>query len=368
MKPLMSIIYLSLILSACSSNRKVNSVKDVLLDVVELNPNSIIKAGDPGTEDIKFGFEGGTCRKVNGVYYLFTTEVFNVPKTAATRLALWTSENGFSFQKKLVIAETNYNWEDTTYLMSPWSPMAVYDPDRDLWSVFHVGYRRKENSTDVFNMSGRIFRYDSEVNGIDGIAGPYKEGGWLDIQGKPDWWEGPGEIVSFFPYKIGKEWWALYGGNSVPEHVDANGTLNPNAKNIFYAGLAKSKGGLTDKWDRQYHLNPVQMDPEFIENSVVTKINDHLYINLYDGANKHEISYSWSVDGMYWAKEQLIKLPNPPAWIKNTRTPLSLIDEGNGIYSIYFTAFDGDNPNKIEPLWHDGFGNLGLVKVKLITK
>jgi hypothetical protein len=185
------------------------------------------------------------------------------------------------------------------------------------------------------------------------------------LLGEPDWWEGPGQVVSFYPFKAGDEWWAFYGGNSVPDHIDASGEERQAVKHIFYAGLAKSKGGITDDWERQYKLNPVQMDPEFVENSVVTKINDHLYINLYDGANEHAISYSWSTDGINWKPEQLINLPDPPSWIKNTRTPISLIDEDDGIYSIYFTAFDGNNPEKIEPTWHDGFGNIGLLKVKL---
>ncbi len=110
------------------------------------------------------------------------------------------------------------------------------------------------------------------------------------------------------------------------------------------------------------------MDPEFVENSNVTQVAPNLYINLYDGNSKQEISYAWSKDGIHWGKEQLIILPNAPEWIKSTRTPISLIDEGDGIYSIYFTAFDGNNPNKIEPLWHDGFGNVGRVKVKLVVK
>jgi hypothetical protein len=352
---------------SCTRKQSLKNYSDVHLEFVSLHPEPILKSGDPGTEDIKFGFEGGTCRKVNGVYYLFTTEVFDVPKTAAVRLAIWKSNDGQSFQKLRVIAETNRNWEDTTHRMSPWAPNAVFDSLRNVWSVFHVAYKRKPNSSNVFNMTGRIFRYDSQVKGMEGIGGPYMEGGWIKLDRKPEWWEGPGEIVSFYPYQVGNEWWAFYGGNSVPDHVDANGTLNPNAKNIFYAGLMKSEGGLTDKWIRHAELNPVQMDPEFVENSIVTQVAPNLYINLYDGANQTEISYAWSVDGIHWGKEQLIRLPNPPKWIKNTRTPLSLIDEGDGIYSIYFTAFDGNNPDKVEPLWHDGFGNVGLVKVKLIT-
>ena len=250
------------------------------LKLISINEQPIIKAGDPGTEDIKFGFEGGTCRKVNGVYYLFTTEVFDEPKTAAVRLAIWKSSDGLKFQKHNVIVETNRNWEDTTHRMSPWAPNTVFDSARNVWSVFHVAYSRKPNSTYVFNMTGRIFRYDSSVKGMDGIGGPYVEGGWLNVDRKPEWWEGPGEIVSFYPYQIGNEWWAFYGGNSVPDHVEAKAMLNPNAKNIFYAGLMKSKGGLTDKWERQSELSPVLMDPEFIENSVVTKIAPNLYVNL----------------------------------------------------------------------------------------
>lgn len=368
MKKLLSISLFAALFAifGCTPKPSAKTYSEVRLKVIQLHPEPIIKKGDAGTEDNKFGFEGGTCRKYNGVYYLFTTEVFDEPKTAAVRLAIWKSFDGLKFQKHSVIVETNRNWEDTTYRMSPWAPNAVFDSLRNVWSVFHVAYKRKTNSTNVFNMTGKIFRYDSQVKGMEGISGPYKDGGWVNLMGKPDWWEGPGEIVSFYPYRVGNEWWAFYGGNSVPEHVESKTELNPNAKNIFYAGLAKSEGSLTDNWLRQYQLNPVQMDPEFIENSIVTQVAPTLYINLYDGANKQEISYSWSKDGIHWEKEQLIRLPNAP-WIKYTRTPLSLIDEGDGIYSIYFTAFDGNNPNEIEPLWHNGFGNVGMVKVKLIV-
>jgi hypothetical protein len=335
------------------------------LQLVSVHSQPVIGQGYTGTEDNKFGFEGGTCVKVEGVYYLFTTEIFDIPKTAATRLAMWISKNGLDFKRQATIVETNRNWDDTTHHMSPWSPMVVFDADRDVWSLFYVGYRRKANSTNVYNMSGKIYRYDSGVKGKKGVGGPYKKGEWIAMDGTPDWWEGPGQVLSFYPYRIGKEWWAIYGSNSVPNHVDADGTINPNAKNIFYSGLAKAKAGLTSKWIRQTNLNPLLINPEFIENSVVTQVAPHLYINVYDGAKIDEIAYACSRDGIHWEKEQLIKLEPAPGWIKNTRTPLCLIDEGKGIYTIYFTAFDGNNPQKVEPLWHDGFGNIGRLQVRL---
>ena len=337
------------------------------LQLVSINPKPVIGKGYQGAEDNKFGFEGGTCAKVGGVYYLFTTEIFDVPKTAATRLAIWTSKNGSDFKRQGIIVETNRDWNDTTHRMSPWSPMVVYDGDREVWSVFHVGYRRKANSTTVFNMSGKIFRYDSRVKGKKGIGGPYQEGGWVQMAGKPDWWEGPGEILSFYPYRIGREWWAIYGSNNVPQHVNSDGTGGhpAGASNIFYAGIAKAEKNLTSKWIRQPQLNPLKINPVFIENSVVTQVAPDLYINLYDGGKANEIGYSCSRDGIHWGEEQLVKLKNAPAWLKYPRTPLCLINEGKGIYTIYSTAFDGHNPENVEPQWHQGFGSVGRIQVRL---
>lgn len=180
--------------TACSneSKQKANeeqvsnkAVKDVKLELVSLHPEPVIKKGDPAF-------------KVNNKYYIFSTEIFDEPKTAAVRMSLWKSDDGLKFTKETVIAETNRKWYDTTYRMSPWSPMAVFDEQNNRWSVFHVGYRRKPNATDVvYNMSGRIHRYDSKTPGGEGITGPYVEGDWLNIAKKGDAWEGPAELVSF---------------------------------------------------------------------------------------------------------------------------------------------------------------------------
>jgi hypothetical protein len=53
-------------------------------------------------------------------------------------------------------------------------------------------------------------------------------------------------------------------------------------------------------------------------------------------------------------------------WIKNTGTLPGLISEGKGLYTGYFTAFDDSTPEKVEPLWHDGFGNMGKLTVQLV--
>lgn len=53
--------------------------------------------------------------------------------------------------------------------------------------------------------------------------------------------------------------------------------------------------------------------------------------------------------------------------MKHARMPLCLRNEGNGIFRIYFTAFDGNNPDNVETLWHYGFGNGDIIKFRLVN-
>jgi hypothetical protein len=352
---------------ACNPSNKKTSNPE--LQFVSLHQEPVIGKTSKGVENNKFGFEGGTAHKVNGKYYIFSTEVFDNPKTSAVRLSQWESTDGIKFTKIQELAETNYNWNDTTYNMSPWSPMCVYDAKDERWNIFYVGYKRKPKATDIWNMSGRIRRLVASKKGIEGITSTYLDKGLIDMPGPADKWEGPAEIVSFYPYQVGNEWFAFYGSNTAPEFIDplSKPQENNNAKILFWVGLAKSNNnGLSGKWERLTKTNPVLMDPEFMENPIVTKVNDSLYIAIYDGGNKHEISYAVSKDGLNWGKEKLIALKNVPKWLDTTRTPLCLINEGEDNYTIYFTAFDSVNPENTPPLWHDGFGNVGMLKVKLV--
>lgn len=361
--------YLLFLLVIISSAAKSQS-SDIRLEVISLHPTPVIGKATKGAEDNKFGFEGGTVQKIKDRYYLFSTEIFDNPKTAKVRLALWMSKDGLTFLKQQVLISTNNNWNDKTYNMSPWSPMSVFDEDTQRWNIFYVGYRRKPNSADVFNMSGKIRRLEASKKGRDGINSTYINKGLIRMTSQPDPWEGPAELVSFYPYKAAGQWYAFYGSNTVPP--EQTGSMSEpkkgnTPKSLFWVGLATPiDNKLSGSWKRLSAMNPVLMDSTFMENPVVTKVSDSLYVNLYDGANKHEFSYSLSKDGIHWDKEKLIRLSNAPEWIYMTRTPLCLIPEGDNVFTIYFTAFDGDNSKQILPIWHNGYGNIGMMKVKLI--
>ena len=61
------------------------------LELIEIQQEPLVKKSAAWDSGIAFGYEGGTAHKVGDTYYIFTTECFAEPKTAATRLALYTS-------------------------------------------------------------------------------------------------------------------------------------------------------------------------------------------------------------------------------------------------------------------------------------
>ena len=314
----------------------------------------------------RFGFEGGRCVKVDDAYFLFVTELFDTPKTAATRLALWTSNDGEDFARLATLAETNYDWEDTTHRMSPWAPIPVYDTAVDRWRVFHVGYRRKPGSDQFFNMAGRIASLESERSGVAGVSGPYRDTGWVEFADDSDPWEGTAGQLSFFPFETSEGWAAFFGANDVPKSIDH---AVPAFEQVdlgvrFRVGLARAST-CAGPWTRSSDLNPVLLDDTFVENPVVTRIDDSLYIATFDGGRARELSYSMSSDGLTWERARRISLEGAPPSLAVARTPLGLIPERDGTFSLYMTAFDGSNPERIVPLWHDGFGAVWRCTIRL---
>lgn len=74
---------------------------------------------------------------------------------------------------------------------------------------------------------------------------------------------------------------------------------------------------------------------------------------------KHSVGYSTSKDGIHWSKggRIVVQLEGEANWSHDIRTPLGLVDEGNGLYTLLYTA-DG----------RGDFKAVGMVKVKVIQK
>jgi hypothetical protein len=225
--------------------------------------------------------------------------------------------------------------------------MPIYNEGEKRWDLFYVAYDTGGAS------GGRIWRATSTVTGRAGIGGPYKDVGIImQPDAESQKWEGDQGTDSFFPYLVKDRWFAFYGSHG--------------GRPGWHVGLAEAPS-LAGPWKRCPSGNPLSMEPVFTENPIVTRIGD-LYVAIYDSDvvdakdfNYHKepnsVGYATSTDGLHWSTGGRITVQPPGSanWSSDIRTPLGLIDEGNGVFSLLYTG----------ELKRSRFFPVGMVKVKL---
>ena len=319
------------------------------LVLLEETQSPCIAPGMPGTEDNRYGCEGGLVVKEGGEYHCFTTEVWGSPKLRKTRLAHWRSADGLTFTRHgTVIAPDQVPARAVTDVREPWTPYPIYNEAEGRWNLFYTAYGAPV---------GSILRAASDVPGRGGITGP-----WTPLDAPTG--HSPDELfrraVSFFPFRAAGRWLAFYGHNTYSPKTTRDDWR-------FHVSLAAAPS-LAGPWEPVDGNAPVLMDDRFVENPVVHELAPGRFITLYDGETVHGIAYATSTDGLHWGREQVLWLTSPPTpWAWHLRTPLGLVHEQADVYSLYYTAFDYEEPHPREqPLYHYGFGRLGRITVRVV--
>ena len=305
----------------------------------------VIDFDHPDLADNKYGFEGGTVVKVDGTYHMFVGEMAGDPFWVRMRQSHWTSSDAVQWKRQGTIVETSGQPMSVTgrHYESVWATMPVFNKAENHWDMFYVGYLQGGAS------AGKLWRAISSTPGRGGIGGPYQEIGVImqpDADSQP--WEGEQGTDSFFPYQVGKRWYAFYGSHKVRWEV----------------GLAEA-GALAGPWKRCATGNPSPIENVFIENPIVSRIGDR-YVAIYDAttvgastyqADGHVVGYSCSADGIHWLPGGRITVQKDGAenWSTDIRTPLCLIDEGKGVFTMLYTG--EDKARRFFPV--------GLVRLKL---
>ena len=102
-----------------------NDPNNCIFEIISSSDGPVIKKGDPGTENNKYGFEGGRTFKLNGIYHLFTSEMIDEPWWTKMRLAHWKSPDGKNWQRVSTLYESSGDF----YRHRPASGTLVADAD-----------------------------------------------------------------------------------------------------------------------------------------------------------------------------------------------------------------------------------------------
>ncbi len=334
--------------------------REPVLRLVRQHERPVITTRHPDAAGNKYGFEGGRVVKVGSVYHLFTSEMVADPIWVKMKLGYWRSEDGLGWKRVATVFESSGEFEGKDPRAALWSPLPVFDEGENRWELFYVAYRSAPGTGGQFllNHKGEIWRAVSGTAGREGIGGPYEDVGVVMRPG-PDSgkWEGLQGTDSFFPYRAGGRWYALYGSartEKVPiEH--------------WLVGMATAPA-IGGPWKRMPDLSPAPIEKVFIENPIVEPLATGGYLCVYDCQGADTIGYAFSADGVHWnAGTALVIQPKAREWSKDVRTPLGLVAEGGGVYTVYYTGFEQ------EPDWQALLaGNaaqtscaIGLVKVRL---
>ena len=322
----------------------------ITLSIIEQREEPVIAKGMPGTEHNKYGFEGGCVLKLDGVYHLFTSEMVADPVHDKMMLAHWTSQDGLTWERRDTMFESSGSKDPQDIRSALWAPMPVYNEEEGRWNVFHVSFTPGD--------FGRIWRAVSSTKGRQGIHGP-----WVDaeciLEGDPKW-EGIAGCHSIFPYPVNGKWMAFYG--------------SADHRAWWSAGLLSAER-LAGPWKRETTLNPVTLSGELgTENPVVTRLKSGRYVAVFDtlknqpqqgyGMDGHLIGYADSVDGVHWSAAKQLKVDCTKLWVTNIRTPLGLVEEDDGTFTLFYTGFQRPAAGESSKGWKQ-YRNVGLLKVRL---
>jgi len=327
----------------------------------------VITVNSPGAEGVTYGFEGGQVIKIGGTYHLITAEFIQNPLDPTafytrTNIAHWTSTNRVDWQRvgTLLASTGDRSGADPRAVYA--GPMPVYNAQMGRWEIFYVGYRSQPDDASYppepgksdpnpflfpvdanftrtkhiyYEYSGRIFRAVSQTSGTEGIGGPYIEIQTVMETG-PDSqpWEGLFGDDSFEPYRVGNQWFALYGS----AHTEGNSDSPYSAR--LMVGLASSSS-LNGPWTRQSD-NPLSIEPQALENPIVFRSPNGVLIALYNapGWPTFDIGYTASTDGVYWSNgtHLTVQPQGSSQWAATVRTPLGLVPEPDGTFTVFYTG------------------------------
>jgi hypothetical protein len=325
------------------------------VEVLSTSPYSLINASSPFlSRNVSGGFETGLVVKVEGVYHMFAAAFPPGPDWGSDILVHWASPDGLTQWSP--VQELAHFHEEGGLYYDPVSPMPWYNEAASQWELFFMW--QAQPMPDRWTANGTAYRMLSQTPGRAGINGPWVQDATpvLAHAGGQAWEAGMQDSISFPFYAPASNQWVVFYGSG-PRMCCAD----------WLVGLAAApapSGPFTRLPGNPVTLLPPPAGMNYTENPTAyalpngagfVAVFDPLFDEVHTGAN-NRIGFGFSLDGITWLPEEgaavPVVAPGEPFWAQVIRTPLGMVDEGDGTWSVFYTARSGN--------W-DG---LGVTKVR----
>jgi len=332
-----------------------NKAARLCLELVKTEAVPVIGVNHPDAKDIPAGFEAGTTVKVmikgKTAYHMVSTtmETFGPTRWTYMRAEHWISNDGTNWSRHKILFRPGRNPETGMWELTG-SPFFFFDEKADRWFVYFnfMAYDRIR----PWNTPTLLRRAGAKTRGLAGINGDFEYPGEIvapsGIAHPTD--AAASSISPPFQAADGK-WYAFLGGGPKPFNAKSG---------KWWVLIVKAKGPEGPFIYLPEHAPETFMEPAgFVENPLMTKIKgpvtgkeywtiifDFLQPEVTTKQNS-QIGFSCSDDGLKWptGNAQLIDLEKglpagSNAWWRCIRVPHQLADEGNGLYTCFFSAYD----------------------------
>lgn len=339
------------------------------LEVVNTLPEPVIGKGTPGAEKFPGGFEGGTSMKVieNGkAQYHFMAHAYPGLGWHRSQLDHWVSDDGLQFRHAGPMLE-DFQAAGMKHIFT--APVPFYVEADKRWYLSYGEFADKTGK-DWSPGTGSMWCAPSSVAGVAGIGGPYefnKRREFVSAQS-----QGKRPVSNSNPFQLTNGRWAVM--------VCPDGPVNNDSGHwpILLSFADSPLGPFTATPEPV--VAPMIEPTGYTENPMILKTKGpksgrEYYVAVFDflapeAANympRNVFGFSWSEDGLHWPKEhgQVVNLDNglpkgQRGWWRGqggVRTPHRMIEEGNGIYTVFFTGMGSE-----------GFRAAGKVTVRLVEE
>ena len=308
---------------------------DYTMENIEGSSAPVIDRNHAGSFGNVYGYETGHVIKLaNGEYHMLVTELYTTGFWAPTRVGHWKSTDGVNtWVRQGTIGPVPT--DDWSPYKCVWDPQFYWNALTNRWNITLCSNG---------NYNGTQIRLQSNNTGDAGIGGSYSEvQNPFGLNHSPD-----------APY-----WMCIYGTPTFSNIFTVGSKLY-----TFICGHVSWTAGLAsaDSIEGPWSIYTNYKKPVFVnaENPIVTKLDDGTYFCVFDEINNGDktIGYGYSLDGVNWIQKSC---PVDVGWaatldaVNSVRTPISLIKESDGTYTVLFMARSNS----------DNYFNVGKLKMRI---